>query len=395
MKKISSLALLATLLILYVGCQKEIFRRIERHPHPSPRDSVKPCGSKFDTTLVNFNGELSGTIEVMNDDTGYHVTIKEIYTDYKISRVQLVYGSKQHVIDNLVGIFNCATEQPHNPDKVVNYSPDVDSTVVIDLPFDTLDCIFINASITLSKRDASGNLLHSFFIWSNGTANASQNSCQQYFQFCKQQCTPTPGPDSCGQLRTQTQDGWGSNESNSRSRRYLDSNFAAAFPNGLRVGCVAGFTVTMTTAEAIRTLLPTDGKAEALRRNYRDPSSLKNELVGELIALTLNVGFDKHDASFGEASKHLEDMFIKSGKFKGNTVAEFLALANKALGKCSSSHDLDEFRKTAKKINENYKNGTEDKHRLVCHKNECNHDGDDDDDDDHDDHDDHHHDDDH
>ena len=313
MKKISSLALLVTLLLVYVGCQREVFHRLHP-PRSGGGDSLVPCGNKFDTTLVNFNGQVSGSIEVMNDQRGYHVIIREIYTDYKITRVQLLYGTKQHVIDNLVGIVDCATTQPRNPDTVVNYMPDVDSVAIIDLPFDSLDCFFMNANITLAKRDAAGNLLHSFLVWSNGTANASQNSCQQYFQFCKQTCSPTPGSDSCGQLRTQTQSGWGSNDSNTLTRKYLDSNFAAAFPAGLKVGCSLGFTVSMTSAQAVRNLLPTDGKSEALRRNYTDPSTLRNALVGELIALTLNVGFDKYDASFGQATKHLEDMFIKTKK---------------------------------------------------------------------------------
>jgi hypothetical protein len=157
----------------------------------------------------------------MNDQAGFHVIIREIYADYKITRVQLLYGTKQHVIDNIVGLIDCATMQPRNPDTVVNYVPDEDSVVVIDLPFDTLTCFYMNANITLSKRDASGNLLHSFNIWSNGTANASQNPCQQYFQFCKQNCSdsiPRSSCDSCGQLRTQTQHGWGSEQSNSSSK---------------------------------------------------------------------------------------------------------------------------------------------------------------------------------
>ena len=386
MKKFSTLTFLATLLILYVGCQREIFRRIHP-PKPGKGDSLVPCGNKFDTTLVNYNGALSGTIEIMNDQNGYHVTITEPYTDYKITRVQLLYGTKQHVIDNLLGIVDCATTQPRNPDTVINYHPDVDSMVTISLPFDTLNCIFMNANITLAKRDAAGNLLHSFFIWSNGTANPSQNPCQQYFEFCKQTCNPSPGSDSCGQLRTQTQNGWGSDDTASHARKYLDSNFAHAFPAGLKVGCGAGFSVTMTTAQAIRTLLPTDGKAEALRRSYTDPTSLRNKLVGELIALTLNVGFDKYDSTFGHATKHLEDMYIREGKFKGWTVAQFLATANKTLGKCISSHNLEDYWNWARKINENYLNGTQDKHRLVCHLNQCNGHGDDDDDDDHDDHD--------
>jgi len=108
----------------------------------------------------------------------------------------------------------------------------------------------------------------------------------------------------------------------------------------------------------------------------------------------LNVGFDKYDAAFGQAGKHLEDMFIKKGKFKGKTVAEFLAIANKALGKCGSSYSLSDIRNMAKHINDNYTNGNEDKHRLVCRLSDCSHDEDDDDDDDHDDDDHHHHDDD-
>jgi len=389
-----AIALFIGCFIFYLGCQRTIMSP-SRSEHALRAESLVPCGNVFDTTLINFNGELSGAIEVMNDASGFHVVIREIYNEYKIDRVQLLYGTRQHVIDNIVGLIDCATMQPRNPDTVINYSPNEDSVVVIDLPFEGLNCFFMNANITLAKRDASGNLLHSFNIWSNGTANPSQNPCQQYFEFCRQQCgdsiPPSPGSDSsCGQLRTQTQHGWGSKKSNSCVRNYLSTNFAAAFPNGLRVGCSSGFSVNMTTANAISNLLPSEGKTESLRSNYTNPTSLKNSLVGELIALTLNVEFDKFDANFGEAGKHLEDMFIKKGKFRGLTVKEFLDIANKALGKCGSSYKLSDIRNMAKHINDNYKNGEEDKHRLVCNKNECSHDDHDDDHDDHD-HDDHHH----
>jgi len=397
MKKCYAFGLLAVLTIFYVACQREIIAP-SRSAFATKADSLIPCGNAFDTTLINYNGELSGTIKIMNDQTGYHVIIREIYTDYKITRVQLLYGTKQHVIDNIVGLVDCATMQPRNPDKLVNYTPDEDSVVVIDLPFDSLSCIYMNANITLAKRDAAGNLLHSFNIWSNGTANPSQNPCQQYFQFCKQQCSSMPPPPTvdsgCGNLRTQTQHGWGSAKENSPSRIYLNANFSGAFPNGLKVGCGSGYIVTMTSAQAISNLLPAEGKTEALKNNYTNPLVLKNSLVGELIALTLNVGFDKYDAAFGQAGKHLEDMFIKKGKFKGKSVAEFLAIANKALGKCGSSYSLSDIRNMAKHINDNYTNGNEDKHRLVCRLSDCSHDEDDDDDDDHDDDDHHHHDDD-
>jgi hypothetical protein len=379
--------------IFYLGCQRTLISEM-RSEHAMRAENFIPCGNVFDTTLINFNGELSGSIEVLNDETGFHVIIREVYADYKITRVQLLYGTKQHVIDNIVGLTDCATMQPRNPDTVITYTPDEDSVVVIDLPFDSLTCFYVNANVTLAKRDGAGNLLHSFNIWSNGTANASQNSCQQYFQFCKQQCTitpPPPGGDStCGQLRTQTQHGWGSKKSNSISRQYLHANFAAAFPNGLKVGCNNGFTITMTSPQAISTLLPAEGKTEALKKNYINPVILKNSLVGEIIALTLNVEFDKFDPSFGEAGRTLESMYIKKGKFRGKTVGEFLAIANKALGKCGNGYKLSDIRNMAKHINDNYKNGDEDKHRLVCNPRDCSHDDHDEDDDDDDD--DHHHD---
>ena len=375
--------------IFYLGCQP-ILQSPNRSAHSLRAESLVPCGNVFDTTLINFSGQLSGTIEVLNDVTGFHVVIREIYTDYKIDRVQLLYGARQHVIDNIVGLTDCATMQPRNPDTVITYAPNEDSVVVIDLPFEGLNCFFMNANITLAKRDASGNLLHSFNIWSNGTANPSQNPCQQYFEFCRQQCgdiiPPAPGSDSsCGQLRTQTQHGWGSKKSNSCIPDYLHTNFAAAFPNGLKVGCNTGYMVSFTSAQAVSKFLPDDGKTEALKHNYTNPSELKNSFVGELVALTLNVGFDKYDADFGEAGKHLEDMYIKKGKFKEMTVKEFLDIANKALGNCGSAYKLSEIRDMAKHINDNYKNGDEDKHRLVCNKNDCHEDGHDDD------HHDHHH----
>src|SRR4030095_3599532 len=134
-----SLALFIGCIIFYFGCQR-VLMSPPRSEHSMRAENFTPCGNTFDTTLINFNGELSGSIEVLNDETGYHVIIREIYTDYKISRVQLLYGTKQHVIDNIVGLIDCATMQPRNPDTVINYTPDEDSVVVIDLPFDTLTC---------------------------------------------------------------------------------------------------------------------------------------------------------------------------------------------------------------------------------------------------------------
>src|SRR5688572_13446966 len=100
MKKFYSLCLLVGLALIYSGCQKEMDSAVmSSHGDADIAEALSPCGATFDTTLINFDGLLSGTIEVMNDSAGYHVVIREPYTDYKIGRVQLLYGSRQHVID--------------------------------------------------------------------------------------------------------------------------------------------------------------------------------------------------------------------------------------------------------------------------------------------------------
>src|SRR6185295_14961412 len=96
--------------VFCLGCQR-ILMSPSRSEHSLRAESLVPCGNVFDTTLINFNGELSGSIEVMNDASGFHVVIREIYNDYKIDRVQLLYGTRQHVIDNIVGLIDCATMQ--------------------------------------------------------------------------------------------------------------------------------------------------------------------------------------------------------------------------------------------------------------------------------------------
>ena len=116
MKKFYSLCLLGGLLIIYSACQKEMDSSVlSAHGEADIAEALTPCGATFDTTLVNFDGLLSGSIEVMNDSAGYHVVIREPFTDYKIGRVQLLYGNRQHVIDNIVGLTSCATMQPRNP----------------------------------------------------------------------------------------------------------------------------------------------------------------------------------------------------------------------------------------------------------------------------------------
>jgi hypothetical protein len=81
--------------------------------------------------------------------------------------------------------------------------------------------------------------------------------------------------------------------------------------------------------------------------------------------LTLSVGFDAKFEDFGQGGNKLADMIINSGAFKGWTVANFLAEANKALGGCGS-YTPKQVMETITAINENYVDGKTDKGYLVC-----------------------------
>lgn len=172
---------------------------------------------------------------------------------------------------------------------------------------------------------------------------------------------------SCGQLRTQTQGGWGATPSGNNPGTYLHKNFHEAFGDYLTVGCYPNnYYVKLTSAQAITDLLPTGGKGAALTASYTDPASLKNVLVGQLVALKLSIGFDVLDASFGQSNVPLGDMIINSGPFKGYTVFEFLALGEQVLGGCNTAFTAQQIVDTATAINENFDNGSTDKGFLTC-----------------------------
>lgn len=170
---------------------------------------------------------------------------------------------------------------------------------------------------------------------------------------------------SCGQLRTQTQGGWGASPAGNNPGTYLHANFQAAFGDSFTVGCYNKY-VKLTSAQAVTDLLPAGGKGNALIASDTDPASLKNVLVGQLVALKLSVGFDAYDANFGQSAVALGDMIIGSGPFKGNKVADFLAIGEEVLGGCNMDFSADQIVATASSINENFDDGTANKGFLIC-----------------------------
>jgi hypothetical protein len=165
-----------------------------------------------------------------------------------------------------------------------------------------------------------------------------------------------------GGFRTQTQGGWGTGCAGNNPGCYRDANFDSCFPNGLQVGCEPGYSLTFTSSNAIKNFLPSGGRPQALKKDAIDPTNGGNVLAGQIVALTLNVGFDLCDPDFGESNTALADLEVIDPESKcfGMTVQEVLDLANAILGGCSTALTPSQINECVSKINENFVDGETD-----------------------------------
>jgi len=172
---------------------------------------------------------------------------------------------------------------------------------------------------------------------------------------------------SCSGFKTFTQGGWGTNPNGNNPGTILHPNFAAAFPQGLTIGCTN--TIKLTTAAAVTAFLPQGTTPRALNAgNLLNPTSAqyKNVLAGQLVAATLSSQFDFVFPNFASSNLNLRDLIIGSGTFQGWTVSQLLAEANRAIGGCGSAYSFSQLNAALTAINENYVNGSTNNNYLRC-----------------------------
>jgi uncharacterized repeat protein (TIGR01451 family) len=173
----------------------------------------------------------------------------------------------------------------------------------------------------------------------------------------------------CGQFTTYSKGGWHA-PVNSVPGGYRNANFSSAFPLGLNIGC-ANASYTFTTANAIASFLPAGGQPAALANgtHLTNPTAISNNLAAQLLAATLNVGFDAYDPNFGAANGFLGDLQFASGAFAGMTVSEVMQIANDVLGGCSTDYTPSALSSAMEIINLSFHEGTENTGDLVCENN--------------------------
>lgn len=161
-----------------------------------------------------------------------------------------------------------------------------------------------------------------------------------------------------GDFRTQTPGGWGAPASGNNPGTYRDANFAAAFPNGLTIGCSGGHTALFTSAKAIESFMPAGSTPGVLDKDTVDPlSTSAGVLAGQVVALSLSVGFDAYDPNFGASDLSIVNLVATSGACKGMTAGQILRVANAVLGGCSSQMAPSEINSCVDAINNNFVDG--------------------------------------
>ncbi|MDQ3100609.1 MAG: T9SS type A sorting domain-containing protein [Bacteroidota bacterium] len=164
-------------------------------------------------------------------------------------------------------------------------------------------------------------------------------------------------------LRTQTMGGWGAPANGNNPGVYRDAYFDAAFPAGLTIGC--DNTLMLTSAEAVEEFLPSGGQPQQLDGNMTDPGNYNNTLAGQLVALTLSVGFDANDDDFGSGGL-LSNAVINNGMFEDWTVQQLLDEANAFIGGCTSSYTASELNEALSMVNENFVDGDTNEGNVDC-----------------------------
>ena len=123
-------------------------------------------------------------------------------------------------------------------------------------------------------------------------------------------------------------------------------------------------TAQYTSSIAVQASLPTGGTPGALATNYINPfpcttgeAAEAGGLLGQVVALTLNVVFDLYDPSFCASAVNLKDLIATTGDCAGMTVDQVLAEANTVLGGGSSSFGPAQIYECVVPINDSFAGG--------------------------------------
>lgn len=315
------------------------------------------CGDPLEVTLLAGQHIDMGTLMISNRDDGtLHITAL-------LNDQWFAVESHMHITPDPADFPMTPKGNPKigNFEYKEEYNPGVQSISysfsLTDLNLNEGDIVYIAFHLSV-ERIVDGEIVQSETAWSHGI-DFPGRSWAMYVMYEVQECEEFP-EEEAGQLRTQTQGGWGSVARGNNPGAYRDENFFGAFPDGLMIGLPHGDHVYFSSSMAIMDFLPQGGTPSALQGVYTDPlSTSAGVLAGQVTALTLSVGFDLFDDSFGPSSHNLKDLAVidPASPFTGMTVEDILSLANEFLAFGTGPFSASEINEVISNINENYVDG--------------------------------------
>lgn len=354
-------------LLLASGCSDSDNSRLPTRPDgvTTPAAIDDPCGETTTVRLLAGQTIESGVVIVENDGTELCVRyetsggwlITETHLDIRLSLADI---PQTKAGNPKVGHFAFSHEfnDPVSTDEYCFSLAELGYTTGAEL------VIAAHASV---ERWVDGAPVQSETAWGEGP-NFRGSNWAMYLGHTVQECTGE-GPFESGEFTTHTQGEWGSAcLEPGDAGCYLDEHFdcfSDGEVNEILVGCsLEGFNLIVDNLQVLRELLPTFGEPGSLAGSYYNPAVLGDEyesaeageLVGQVIALTLNVRFDGCDPDFGSSQFLLGDLIVCSpdSPFNGWTVTSVLEEANRVLGGCSSPYTAAQLNSALEAINGNF-----------------------------------------
>lgn len=326
-----------------------------------------PCGEVTTETLFAGQTIDVGTVIVANNGTDLCVTYSAT-GDWRIKETHL------HIALTVGDIPQTKTGNPR-PGKfayshVLNPAAATDEYCfpLSDLGYEAGADLIIAAHAVV-QRLVGGQVAQTETAWGYGP-NFPGANWATYLGHTVQECNGE-APFQPGEFRTQTQAQWGTGEGDEGYVPDRNDLFASCLPGGLVVGCDGGFLVTFTGPGDVEAYLPMAGEPGVLAGGYTDPVNYideetglpvidgeeAGELIGQVIALRLNVEFDNCNDAFGLNNAYrLADLVIcsPSSPASGWTVGQVLAEAESLLGGCGGSLTPEQATSVLRAINENF-----------------------------------------
>jgi len=368
----AALAITATALIFF-ACQKNFSNKEKSLSQSNSSNSEEPsayCGFPQEATLWGGQTINTGTVKVGNDAAGNLYVTYTTSGSWRLAEVHVNVVCNTETDPDLMcrvgdpsdlapgqfpysATFNTETITCDNisslPTTYTVMIPKSDITCADPACY----CLYTHAIVV----NCDGGTLSQETAWGGETLIKDVNRWYYFINYCTQECNVPPPTCDCA-FKTFTQGGYGAPPKKGNPAAFLRNNFATCFPDGVTIGCASGFTLKLTSAQAVMDFLPQGRMPFWLQQNYVDPGSDNiTVLAGQLVTAKINVGFDYCKGKFGAPPCHLANATFKTGTFAGKKISEVIAIADDVIGQCSTEYSPSQVNEALTQINENYDGG--------------------------------------